>query len=214
MQEEGYQRYQQPRHREYLALTQKSYRVTVSLGLLVWALTLFGLVFIFEIPTFLKRDDFSGIAQTAANLSAICLTLFTLVHMLSSKDHYLKLILATLSLEFVSATFLSMLVLATTDITVIEPFRQTVTMTLLIVIVAAIGFVGVVSANIDWFSSASNPTKFGFPLKIRISRPKIKITGHVIDYSTFVLPFATVILWAQPLEPCLYYTDFDDRWSC
>jgi len=199
MQEQDYQRYQQPRRPEILVLEQKSYRATISLGFLVWALVLLSLVFVVRIPTFLKRDDFGGIAQIAADVSAICLALFTLVHTLRPKNHYLKLALAALSLDFVLATLLSVLALATTDISVVEPFRQTLTMAIMIVVLAGLSVAGAVSADI-WFPSIIKKRWLSFTLKIGTSRPRVKVIPRVIDYSVFGVPFMIVILWANPLN--------------
>jgi len=191
---------QRSRRRELLVLDQKAYRINVSLGFLIWAFVLLSLVFVFEIPTFLKRDDFSGIAQIAADVSAICLALLTLVHELGEQGNkYLKLALAALSLDFVLATLLSVLVLATTGVDVTEPFKQTLTVVILIWVFAGIGLAGVLSVGIGWFVSIIGKWLRFLP-KIRLSAPRVGIVGFIVDYSTFILPFVAIALWASPLN--------------
>ncbi|MCI0558346.1 MAG: hypothetical protein MN733_07610, partial [Nitrososphaera sp.] len=80
----------------------------------IYATILIGLVFVVDISTYAKRDDFVGIAQLAAGVSAICLALFSLVHVSNPKSNYLRLALATLSLNFVVSALLSLVVLVTT----------------------------------------------------------------------------------------------------
>jgi hypothetical protein len=198
LQDEDYSQYQRRQSPHPPVLTQRSYQMSISLGFLVWALIIYCLVFVIGVPAALRRDDFGGIAQTAANLSAICLAVLTFVHVLSTKNHYLKLALAVLSLDFVLATSFSMLVLATSDITSEAPFRQTLTVAIMTGILAGAGIVGVIGASTEWRISITRRSG-RFPFKMALTKPKVRFNRRLLDYSAFAAPFGVALFWVNPI---------------
>lgn len=180
-------------------ISKEPYRVGLSVNFLLYALILFGVVVVFDVPTVLIRDDFGGIAQVAASVSAICLALFPFVQAGGSTNRYLKLTLAVLSLNFVLATLFSVLVIATTELYGSGIFRQTLTVWVFIGILVVLGVTELASLrvknlkqslqrrlwDVSWLSALEN---------------KLSRVEAIADYSGIALPFVIILLWIYPLN--------------
>ncbi len=97
-------RERQPRRPSVAVLSKTAYRVLLSTSYSLWGgiLILFGYTGRFALSV--KRDDFLSLISTTAALAAITLAILTYLHETASRDRYLKLVLAGLTLLFLLAT--------------------------------------------------------------------------------------------------------------
>lgn len=197
--QEGYF-YRDRRPQERVVITQKTYRLSISIGYFLYAAILVGLVLIVDIKTVLVRDDFIGISQLTSSIAAICLAIFPLIQVATPKSYYLKLAIASLSMNFVLATLLSFLALATTDINNAQPFHQTIRLWILTGILLTFSITGISQFALFTNRIAIAIGRLRLIDKLRPYFPHFKFSGKVTDYSSLVFPFIVILVWSNPLN--------------
>jgi hypothetical protein len=158
-------------------LSATDYRVGTAISFMAWGAIL--LIFFYSrlFEAWFKRDDLIGLAQTVAGLAAVALAIITIVQETGSRDRFLKLLLAAITLLLLLATLLGWLAVFT-----IEPVEKNGGTKLLLRVVMVAGVYLALGAS-------------GIGVAITGRRKSAKIHA-VYDYSPFVAPFVAFAIWS------------------
>lgn len=158
-------------------LSATAYRVDTALSFVAWGgiLLLFFYTRLFEV--WFKRDDLIGLAQTVAGLAAVALAIITIVQETGSRDRFLKLLLAAITLMLLLATLVGWLAVFT-----IEPVEKNGGTKLLLRMVIVAGVY--VALGLSGIGAAVS------------GRHKSTSIHAAYDYSPFVAPFVAFALWS------------------
>ena len=133
----------------------------------------------FEVWT--RRDDLIGLVQTTAALAAVGLAVLTLIQEIRNRNRYLKLLLAGVTVAFLLATLTGWLAVLTIKPGEHDLRSLSVRFLILGVIYLAVGTSGISLAPWD-------------------RRSKAVSFARLYDYSFFVLPLGSFLLWSRDLS--------------
>lgn len=163
-------------------LSARAYRILVSVSFAGWGglLLVFFYSGAFEFAT--KREDFLSLIETTAGLSALALAVLAFLHEMGSRDRYLKLALASLTLVFLLATTTGLLTTLTFPAN--EGFRALRFRFLVVGLV----YVGVAVSGVAVIRLA--------PFT-RVPLEKMAKVQTAYDYSVFLVPVSAFALWSR-----------------